>query len=110
MRTTHNFLHPHTQLEYTRGEAARSGRPCYRHAACQTLHQERSDGMPERRASSMDFSLKDLRAFAVRNRVDVTFHARATNAAWMVNRRGLVARSSIGDSTLAGVEETLDAA
>jgi hypothetical protein len=58
----------------------------------------------------MDFSLKDLRAFAVRNRVDVTFHARATNAAWMVNRRGLVARSSIGDSTLAGVEETLDAA
>jgi hypothetical protein len=58
----------------------------------------------------MDFSLKDLRAFAVRNRVDVTFHVRATDAAWMVNRRGLVARPSIGDSTLAGVEETLEAA
>ena len=58
----------------------------------------------------MDFSLKDLRALAVRNRVDVTFHVRATDAAWMVNRRGLVARPSIGDSTLAGVEETLEAA
>jgi hypothetical protein len=58
----------------------------------------------------MDFSLKDLRAFAVRNRVEVTFHVRATDAAWMVNRRGLVARPSIGDSTLAGVEETLEAA
>jgi hypothetical protein len=58
----------------------------------------------------MDLSLKDLRAFAVRNRVDVTFHARATDAAWMVNRRGLVARPSIGDSTVAGVEETLDTA
>jgi hypothetical protein len=58
----------------------------------------------------MDFSLKDLRAFAVRNGVDVTFHVRATDAAWMVNRRGVVARPSIGDSTLAGVEETLDAA
>lgn len=58
----------------------------------------------------MDFSLKDLRAFAVRNRVEVTFHVRATDAAWMVNRRGLVARPPIGDSTLAGVEETLQAA
>ncbi len=58
----------------------------------------------------MDLSLKELRAFAVRNRVDVTFHVRATDAAWMVNRRGVVARPSIGDSALAGVEETLDAA
>ena len=58
----------------------------------------------------MDFSLKDLRAFAVRNRVDVTFRVRTTDAAWMVNRRGLVARPSIGDSTLAGVEEALGTA
>lgn len=58
----------------------------------------------------MHFSLKDLRAFAVRNRLDVMFHVCATNAAWMVTRRGLVARPPIGDSTLAGVEETLEAA
>ena len=55
-------------------------------------------------------SLRDLRAFAVRNRLDVTFHVRATNAAWMVNRRGLVARPSIGDATVSGVENTLEAA
>ena len=35
----------------------------------------------------MTCSLKDLRAFAVRNRLDVTFHVHATGAAWMVNRR-----------------------
>lgn len=58
----------------------------------------------------MQFSLKDLRAFAVRNRLDVTFHARSTDAAWTVNRRGLVARPPVGDSTLAGVEETLETA
>jgi hypothetical protein len=58
----------------------------------------------------MDVSLKDLRAFAVRNRLDVTFHLCTTNAAWMVNRRGLVAHPSIGDSTVSGVEETLEAA
>lgn len=58
----------------------------------------------------MDFSLKDLRAFAVRNRLEVTFHVRTTNAAWMVNRRGLVAHPSIGDSTVSTVEDTLEAA
>ena len=58
----------------------------------------------------MECSLKDLRAFAVRNRLDVTFHVRASDAAWMVNRRGLVARPPLGDSTVAGVEETLDSA
>jgi hypothetical protein len=57
----------------------------------------------------MACSLRDLRAFAVRNRLDVTFHVRASNAAWMVNRRGLVARPSIGDTT-SGVEDTLEAA
>ena len=55
-------------------------------------------------------SLRDLRAFAVRNRLDVTFHVRATDAAWMVNRRGLVARPGIGDATINGVETTLEAA
>jgi hypothetical protein len=58
----------------------------------------------------MDVSLNDLRAFAVRNRVDVLFQVRTTGASWMVNRRGVVARSPIGDSTRAGVEETLAAA
>ncbi len=58
----------------------------------------------------MDFSLRDVRAFAVRNRLDVVFQVRSTGAAWMVNRRGLVARPPIGDSMLAGVEETLEAA
>jgi len=58
----------------------------------------------------MDFSLKDLRAFAVRNRLDVTFHVHTTNAAWMVNRHGLVARPSIGDPAVGGVEDTLAAA
>jgi hypothetical protein len=58
----------------------------------------------------MDVSLKDLRAFAVRNRVDVTFHVRTSKAAWMVDRRGLVAHPSIGESTVSGVEETLEAA
>jgi hypothetical protein len=55
----------------------------------------------------MDVSLNDLRAFAVRNRVDVVFQVQATEAAWMVNRRGLVARPPVGDPTRAGVEETL---
>jgi hypothetical protein len=58
----------------------------------------------------MGCSLRDLRAFAVRNRLDVTFHVRATDAAWMVNRRGLVARPGIGDATISGVETTLEAA
>jgi hypothetical protein len=58
----------------------------------------------------MACSLRDLRAFAVRNRLDVTFHVRASNAAWMVNRRGLVARPSIGDATTSEVEDTLEAA
>jgi hypothetical protein len=55
-------------------------------------------------------SLRDLRAFAVRNRLDVTFHVRTTDAAWMVNRRGLVARPAIGDATISGVETTLETA
>lgn len=58
----------------------------------------------------MDFSLKDLRAFAVRNRLDVIFHVRSNDAAWMVSRRGLVARPPLGDSTVGGVEETLESA
>ena len=58
----------------------------------------------------MRCSLKDLRVFAVRNRLDVTFHVRSTGAAWMVNRRGLVARPTIGDTTASGVEDTLEAA
>jgi hypothetical protein len=58
----------------------------------------------------MACSLRDLRAFTVRNRVDVTFHVCATDAAWMVNRRGLVARPPIGDATVSGVENTLEAA
>ena len=58
----------------------------------------------------MTCSLKDLRAFAVRNRLDVTFHAHATGAAWMVNRRGLVAWPAMGDTTIRRVEDTLEAA
>jgi hypothetical protein len=58
----------------------------------------------------MTCSLKDLRAFAVRNRLDVTFHVHARGAAWMVNRRGLVARPTVGEATASGVEDTLDAA
>jgi hypothetical protein len=58
----------------------------------------------------MELSLRDLRAFAVRNRVDVTIHVRATDAAWMVDRRGLVARPAMGDSRVSGVEDTLAAA
>ena len=58
----------------------------------------------------MSCSLRDLRAFAVRNRLDVTIHVCATDAAWMVNRRGLVARPPIGDVTISGVESTLEAA
>jgi hypothetical protein len=58
----------------------------------------------------MACSLRDLRAFAVRNRLDVTFHVRASNAAWTVNRRGLVAQPSIGDATTSGVEDTLEVA
>jgi hypothetical protein len=58
----------------------------------------------------MACSLRELRAFAVRNRLDVTFHVRTTDAAWMVNRRGIVARPSIGDVTVSGVEHTLEAA
>src|SRR5262245_47150807 len=55
-------------------------------------------------------SLKDLRAFAVRNRLDVTFHVHATGAAWMVNRRGLVARPTLQETIASGVEDTLEAA
>ncbi len=58
----------------------------------------------------MTCSLKDLRAFAVRNRLDVTFHVHATGAAWMVNRRGLVARPTLGETIGSGVEDTLEAA
>jgi hypothetical protein len=58
----------------------------------------------------MACSLRDLRAFAVRNRLDVTFHVCVTDAAWMVNRRGLVARPAVGDATVSGVEQTLEAA
>ena len=58
----------------------------------------------------MTCSLKDLRAFTVRNRLDVTFHVHATGAAWMVNRRGLVARPTLGETTASGVEDTLEAA
>jgi hypothetical protein len=59
----------------------------------------------------MTCSLKDLRAFAVRNRLDVTFHVHAGGGtAWMVNRRGLVARPTVGEATASGVEDTLDAA
>lgn len=58
----------------------------------------------------MDFSLKDLRAFAVRNRLDVIFHVCSSDAAWMVSRRGLVARPPLGNSSVAGVEETLESA
>jgi hypothetical protein len=58
----------------------------------------------------MDVSLQDLRAFAVRNRLEVTFHVRSTNAAWMVNRRGLVTHPTLGDSAVSGVEATLETA
>jgi hypothetical protein len=59
----------------------------------------------------MTCSLKDLRAFAVRQRLDVTFRAHATGAAWTVNRRGLVARPTIAtEAAVSGVEETLEAA
>jgi hypothetical protein len=58
----------------------------------------------------MTCSLKDLRAFAVRHRLDVTFCVRTTGAAWMVNRRGLVARPTVGDATMSRVEDTLEAA
>ena len=58
----------------------------------------------------MTCSLKDVRAFAVRQRVDVTFQVHATGAAWMVNRRGLVARPTIGAAIASGVEDTLEVA
>jgi hypothetical protein len=58
----------------------------------------------------MELPLRELRAFAVRNRLAVIFHVRATDAAWMVNRRGLVTRPAIGDATISGVETTLEAA
>jgi hypothetical protein len=58
----------------------------------------------------MTCSLKELRAFAVRQRVDVTFQVHATGTAWMVNRRGLVARPTSGAATPNGVEDTLEAA
>jgi hypothetical protein len=58
----------------------------------------------------MTCSLKDLRAFAVRNRLDVTFHVHASGATWMVNRRGLVAWPTAGEATASGVEDTLEAA
>ena len=60
--------------------------------------------------ASMTCSLKDLRAFAVRNRVEVTFHVHATGAAWSITRRGVVARPRSGDATMSGVEDTLEAA
>jgi hypothetical protein len=60
--------------------------------------------------TSMTCSLKDLRAFAVRHRLDVTFRVHATGAAWMVNRRGLVARPTIAVTTASAVEDTLEAA
>lgn len=60
--------------------------------------------------ASVTCSLKDLRAFAVRQRLDVTFHDRTTGAAWMVNRRGLVAWPAMGDTTIRRVEDTLEAA
>jgi hypothetical protein len=58
----------------------------------------------------MTCSLKDLRAFAVRNRLDVTFHVQASGAAWMVNRRGVVAQPALGEAIASGVEDTLEAA
>jgi hypothetical protein len=58
----------------------------------------------------MTCSLQDLRAFAVRNRLDVTFCVLATGAAWMVNRRGLVVRPPLGEATASGVEDALEAA
>jgi hypothetical protein len=58
----------------------------------------------------MTCSLQDLRAFAVRNRLDVTFRVLATGAAWMVNRRGVVARPPLGEAAASGVEGTLEAA
>ena len=58
----------------------------------------------------MACSLKDLRAFAVRQRLDVALQVRATGAAWMVNRRGSVARPAMGDATVSRVEDTLEAA
>jgi hypothetical protein len=58
----------------------------------------------------MTYSLKELRAFAVRQRVDVTFQVLATGTAWMVNRRGLVARPTTGETPADGVEDTLEAA
>jgi hypothetical protein len=60
--------------------------------------------------TAMTCSLKDLRAFAVRNRLDVTFHVHATGTAWMVNSRGLVARPTLGGTIGSGVEDTLEAA
>jgi hypothetical protein len=60
--------------------------------------------------SSMTCSLKDLRAFAVRHRLDVTFRVHATGAAWMVNRRGLVALPTVAAATASAVEDTLEAA
>jgi hypothetical protein len=79
--------------------------------ASQARHHRRTlgDGHDGGEAS-MACSLRDLRAFAVRNRLDVTFHVRASTAAWMVNRRGLVARPCIGDASVSGVEDTLEAA
>ncbi len=58
----------------------------------------------------MTCSLKDLRAFAVRQRLDVTFHDHTTGTAWMVTRRGLVARPASGDASVGRVEDTLEAA
>jgi putative intracellular protease/amidase len=58
----------------------------------------------------MPLTLQEVRAFAVRQRLDVIFQVRATTAAWMVNRHGVVVRAPIGDATIAGVEETLAAA
>jgi hypothetical protein len=58
----------------------------------------------------MTCSLRDLRAFAVRHRLDITFSVDATGAAWMVNRRGVVAHPNFGETPDSGVEETLETA
>jgi hypothetical protein len=65
---------------------------------------------PRRGETAMTCSLKDLRAFAVRNRLDVTFRVYATGAAWMVNRRGVLARPSLGEMTGSAAEDILEAA
>jgi hypothetical protein len=58
----------------------------------------------------MACSLIDLRAFAVRQRLDVTFHDHTTGTTWMVTRRGLVTRPAIEEAAMGRVEDTLEAA